>query len=100
MILLFLKKYKLVRSVFTIIGRWYDFGNVDDKLLVGTLTGLGLIFTMYLCFDPRKVRKSFAHVCILFYLQHKVTNTKLILYLQNIGRKGAKNIFEPSVGYF
>ena len=64
--LVILRKCKLARSIFTIIGRWYAFGNVDDKLLVGTLTGLGLIFTVYLCFDPRKVRKSFATVCISF----------------------------------
>ena len=39
-----------------ILERWYKFGNVDNKLLIGIVTGLGSLFLLYLAINPKKVR--------------------------------------------
>ena len=45
-------------SIFIFLGRWHEFGRVHDNLLIGLLTGLGLVFISYLLYTPRRVGKT------------------------------------------
>ena len=46
---------KIIYDIFIASEKWYEFGNVDNKLLFGLLTGLGSMFFVYLFYTPRKV---------------------------------------------
>ena len=53
-----------INTIFIFIGRWYEFGHVDTKIVIGMLTALGSVFTVYLFCTPRKVSETNAILAI------------------------------------
>ena len=50
-------KYSMIHNICSISGDWYEFGNVDGKILTAILASFGSVVILYLFFTPRKVNK-------------------------------------------
>ena len=94
----------MVHSICLISGGWYEFGNVDGKMLTAILASLGIVVILYLFFTPRKVNKPntiwfIACINLIRYVILTIEAKRFLLALL-IGGKGTKNTCQPHMGYF
>ena len=93
-------KYSMIHNICSISGDWYEFGNVDGKILTAILASFGSVVILYLFFTPRKVNKPNNRQYVVFCLRYVISTMNDKFVFIPIGGKRTKNTLEPSMGCF